>query len=294
MREKVLYRDVMETRGGEERRGALTFTAGLDLQGRFVRANFREFRNLAVGGRSFANEALLQAMISELAACYSPKKLQMILMDGTGEALCAFQGLPHLISGEVVTELPLALGALDWVICEMARRFDLLNAKIASGASIRNVDDYNDVCMEDEKLAKILIVVGELRELMRSNDRGTQQRLQALMKMGHAVGIHVAVATSDLSPDVLTGAIRTRCGAKIAFHLSDERASRAIIEEDSATMLVEQDDLLLLFNGWAAAERLQGVTISPAESEECVTLARERYASDSVYAGIRFSAVDDD
>ena len=286
---KRYYGKLVGSLGIREKRGSIGFTVGVDSKERLVQADFNAFRHLAIGGTGYADEPILQSMTVELAAKYSPQKLQLLLIDGAGETFSMFGRLPHLISGGVVTEIPLALGALDWAIGEMERRFELFNAKIQTGARIWNVDDYNDACAEnEEKLAKILIVVGELRALMSEDCRGTERRLQELMQMGHAAGIHVVVATGFVSPDVLKGTIRVRCGAKIAFRLFDERASRVILEEGGAETLDERGELLFVCNGWAEPMRARVTKLTSAELEEYVLDAVERYAVNPNYINVKF------
>ena len=78
-----------------------------------------------------------------------------------------YNGLPHLLTPEVVAGAQKAIGALRWCVKEMDRRYDLM-----AKAGHNNIKSYNKSDLvkvgQFEKLPYIVIIVDELAEIMQN------------------------------------------------------------------------------------------------------------------------------
>ena len=92
----------------------------------------------------------------------------MMMIDPKMVELSVYNGIPHLLA-PVVTDARRAAQALQKVVSEMERRYDLF-----SMSGTRNIEGYNDYIQlhnEEEqeqqpKLPYIVVIVDELADLM--------------------------------------------------------------------------------------------------------------------------------
>lgn len=279
---------------------ALRFTIGKDTEGRTVHAEIGSMRlsRLIVGGCDYDKMNFLRAMIPELTEKYSPAELRLILLGGHYGELSVFGGLPHLIS-DVVTDPAHAMGALEWGIAEMERRFTILDQKIQEGVRAYGIEEYNAVCTDEEKLPRILIVAEEVNDLLGHGEyeykinRAFEDRIEYLAMKGHAVGISLIFATEYPSQGSFTRVLRRYSHSCVAFQMCDERASRLILGESGAEKLVGDGDLL--YRSWEypdRTERLRGIHLEADELNRAVNSVKKKFKTPSLYKDAVFTSAD--
>jgi S-DNA-T family DNA segregation ATPase FtsK/SpoIIIE len=197
----------------------------------------------------------------------TPENLRLVMLDPKMVELVRFNGLPHLL-GKVETELERITGVLRWLVTEMQRRYKLLEAERA-----RDIDAYNQKVArreDGEHLARIVVLIDELADLMMSTAEHTESTLVRLAQMARAVGIHLVVATQRPSTDVVTGLIKANFPARISFAVASSVDSRVILDTTGAESLLGRGDMLYLAPEAAAPLRSQGVMISDKEIEAVI------------------------
>lgn len=259
--------------------GSMMFVIGKDVDGRAVCGNLAKMKHILVGGSTGSGKSIfLHSMIASLINKYSPKDLRLILIDAKKTEFAIYKGLPHLLTGEIVSEAEPAINSLNWAIKEMERRYSLFAKKCSEGKSVRNIDEYNLSREKGEKrLPRIVIIVDELADLMMVARREMEERIQRLVQKARAAGIHVVLATQRPSVDVVTGMIKANMPSRIAFRTIRELDSRILLDESGAEKLLGEGDMLYKTDGMFECSRVQGAYISSAELMGIVDSVKGRY-----------------
>ncbi|MDE7296138.1 MAG: DNA translocase FtsK, partial [Clostridia bacterium] len=257
---------------------SLMFVLGKDIEGRNVCGNIAKMKHLLVAGSTGSGKSVcLNAMLISLICKYSPEELRLILVDPKKVEFEIFDGLPHLMINEIISDAQKTIKALNWAIKEMERRYEAFSAMTRSGKLVRNLDEYNAACVEtgDEKLPKIVIVVDELADLMSVAKKDIEERIQRLAQKARAAGMHLVLATQRPSVDVITGVIKTNLPTRIAFRVGAEVDSRTILDESGAEKLLGNGDMLYHTDVMYNCLRVQGAYISSKEVEMIVKDIKE-------------------
>ncbi|MGN0822786.1 MAG: DNA translocase FtsK, partial [Candidatus Gallimonas sp.] len=259
---------------------ALTFVIGKDIEGRSVCGNIDEMTHVLVAGTTGSGKSIcLHALLTSLICKYSPEELRIILIDPKKNEFTIYDGIPHLMINEIITDAQKTVTTLNWAIKEMERRYALFNTKTMSGCAVRKIDEYNEKRTEDEeKLPKIVIVVDEFADLMSVAKKEIEERIQRLSQKARAAGIHLVIATQRPSVDVVTGVIKANLPSRIALRVTSEVDSRIMLDESGAEKLLGNGDLLFSVGG-AKKTRAQGAFVSTAEAEAVVKFIKEHNES---------------
>ncbi|MBO5046519.1 MAG: hypothetical protein J6C93_06575 [Clostridia bacterium] len=251
---------------------ALAFVMGKDVEGRDVCGDIVKMKHVLVAGSTGSGKSVcLNALLVSLICKYSPEDLRLILIDPKKVEFAVFDGLPHLMINEIIADAQKAVTALNWAIKEMERRYSLFEQKTRDGSLVHNIDDYNTKRTEDEdKLAKIVIVVDELADLMSVAKKDIEERIQRLAQKARAAGIHLVIATQRPSVDVITGVIKGNLPTRLAFRVIQEVDSRTILDESGAEKLLGYGDMLYRTEGMFSCKRVQGAFLTTNEIESVV------------------------
>jgi len=209
-----------------------------------------------VGGATGSGKSnLLKAIILGIAATCDPGHIRLILVDGKGIDLVAFEGIPHLAC-PVITSHPDALKSLRWLVSEMERRRTLLRKH-----HMPDIWQYNSrCCVTDEPavgsqiqvLPAVLLVIDEVQTLVNGRHGEAKDLLRQITQQGRSAGILCIMATQRPSVDILQGSIKTNCPGRIAFHLPSQVDSRVVLDCPGAEALKDKGDMMAVepvFNG---------------------------------------------
>lgn len=266
---------------------ALMFAMGKDVESRPVCGNIVKMKHLLVAGSTGSGKSVcLNAMLVSLICKYSPQDLRLILIDPKKVEFAVYDGLPHLMINEIIADAQKAVMALNWSIKEMERRYLLFEQKTRAGRLVHNLDEYNANLFDgEEKLAKIVVVVDELADLMSVAKKDIEEKIQRLAQKARAAGIHLVLATQRPSVDVITGVIKGNLPTRIAFRVIQEVDSRTILDESGAEKLLGLGDMLYRTEGMYNCCRVQGAYLSSEEVQaavEAVKANNEAYFDDSI------------
>ena len=103
--------------------------------------------------------------------------------------------------------------------------------------------------------------------------RGAEEvepRVARLAQLGPEAGIHLVLASTRPSMDVLTGPIQAGIRARAAFAVAGEAESRAVLGRPGAESLEGRGDMLYLAPGASGPRRLRGACASDGEIERLV------------------------
>lgn len=277
----VSFRDVVEHLPLDETH-LLRVPLGKDVTGRVISADLSKMPHLLIAGSTGSGKSvMINTIITSLLLRTRPDQVKLMLIDPKMVELSVYNGVPHLLI-PVVTEAKKAAGALNKVVAEMERRYELF-----AHASLRNMGEYNakatafNATAEGKKtpmpiLPYIVVIVDELSDLMMVAGNEVETAIVRLAQMARAAGIHMIIATQRPSVDVITGLIKANIPSRIAFAVSSGIDSRTILDQTGAEKLLGRGDMLFLPMGASKPTRIQGAYISSEDVEKVVAFVADQ------------------
>ncbi|TYP54307.1 FtsK/SpoIIIE family DNA translocase [Thermosediminibacter litoriperuensis] len=266
---KVYFRDVIESPEFKNSPSKLTIALGKDIAGKPIVADMADMPHLLIAGATGSGKSVcINAIITSILYKASPHEVKFMMIDPKVVELTTYNGIPHLLT-PVVTDPKKAAAALNWMVSEMERRYQLF-----AQAGVREINRYNEI--SQEKLPKILVIIDELADLMMVSPRDVEDSICRLAQMARAAGIHLIVATQRPSVDVITGLIKANIPSRISFAVSSQVDSRTILDMAGAEKLLGKGDMLFFPVGAVKPLRIQGAFLSEKEVETVVEFIRSQ------------------
>lgn len=294
-REKVLLRELLVTKDGNESVAKLPLCLGKNIGGESIIVDLARMPHLLIAGTTGSGKSVaINTMILSLLYRLRPDQCRLIMVDPKMLELSVYDGIPHLLT-PVVTDPKKAVVALKWAVREMEERY-----KKMSKLGVRNIDGYNTRLVEAkargeelsrtvhtgfdketgkaiyeaekldlEPLPYIVIIVDEMADLMMVAGKDIEGAVQRLAQMARAAGLHVILATQRPSVDVITGTIKANFPTRISFQVTSKIDSRTILGEMGAEQLLGQGDMLYMAGG-GRISRVHGPFVSDEEVEKVV------------------------
>ena len=255
--------------------GSLMFVMGKGVVNNKVYGDITKMTHLLVAGASNSGKSVfLGALILSLIYKYSPEELRLILIDPKKTEFVLYNGLPHLLVNEIISDVQKTVQSLNWAIDEMERRYTLFKEMSLSGKYVVNLDQYNENLPQEERLPKIVIIIDELADLMLNAKKDIEDKIQSLTQKARAAGIHIIVATQRPSADIITGAIKSNLSTRIAFAVPTDVDSRVILDQSGAQKLLGKGDFLYTMPGVNTPVRVQSAFSDPEESQRVVNFIK--------------------
>ena len=299
----VRLKTLLERPAYQDDRAGLILALGRDVAGNPVFADLAQMPHLLVAGATGTGKTVaLNNIILSLLYRGLPENLKLILIDPKRVELTSYMSIPHLLT-PVIVKPDKAVGALQWAVGEMEKRFGVLQE-----AGKRDVNSYNKHQQSlraqgadtGEKLPYIVIIIDELADLMSSYGREAEGAIVRIAQMARAVGIHLVVSTQRPSVEVITGLIKANITSRMAFQVASQIDSRTILDMGGAEKLLGNGDMLFLAGNSAKPLRVQGGYVSEKEIKKVADYLRkgsepeyknEIDSSDShIGAGLSFGA----
>lgn len=265
----VVLRDILQAPSFSKSSG-LTLGLGLDLTGQPACTDLQKMPHLLVAGTTGSGKSVcINTLILSLLYRFTPRQLQMLMIDPKQVELSIYEGLPHLVGfsnqkpGQIVVDPKKAALTLNQVVELMEQRY----ATFAS-LRVRNLAEYNSKA--PEPLPWVVVIIDELADLMMVASKSVETSICRLAQKARAAGIHVVVATQRPSTDVITGLIKVNIPSRIAFAVTSQVDSRVILDTGGAEQLLGKGDMLFLPVEASDPRRLQGAFVSNDEIQRVV------------------------
>ncbi|WP_449061617.1 DNA translocase FtsK [Planomonospora algeriensis] len=218
---------------------------GRDIDGLPVTVDLARAPHLLIGGAARnAGADPVHTLITSVLMQAGADEVRMLLVDGQAGRLASFEGLPHLVE-PIVTTPQASVETLQWAVAELDRRYDDLAA-----AGCRTVGQYNEgvyagrVPIPLRRLGDallphpfILLVIGELAEVVRAARGPVETALVQLTRLGRAVGIHVVLRTAHFDEHTLTSRIRAYVPSRLGLPAPSSEASLRLLDHAGAESL---------------------------------------------------------
>lgn len=253
--------------------GKLDFVLGEDITRKEIVVDLVEMPHLLIAGSTGSGKSnVLCSMILSIAQKYSPDYVRFLMIDPKFVELSQFNGLPHMLTHETVTNITDSLAAMDYLINEMENRYTLMRQ-----SESWNIVEYNRKFKD--KMPYIIFVVDELADIMSEKKIEFETKLQRLAQKCRAAGIHIVLATQRPDVKTITGTVKANLPSRIALKLWSVFDSNTVLGCADAEKLVCPGDMLF-FGGYVSSpERLQGAYVSSEDLRNIVAQLKKKYPS---------------
>jgi DNA segregation ATPase FtsK/SpoIIIE-like protein len=194
---------------------------------------------LIAGKTGSGKSTLLNAMITTLAAYYSPEELEFYLIDfkkGVEFKAYAQCRLPHARVIAIESEREFGLSVLERLDLELKRRGDLFRQ-----AGVQDVRGYR-AANPHVAMPRVLLVIDEFQEFFTSDDKISHDAallLDRLVRQGRAFGIHVMLGSQTLAGAYsLARSTIGQMAVRIALQCSESDAHLILSEDNTAARLL--------------------------------------------------------
>jgi DNA segregation ATPase FtsK/SpoIIIE, S-DNA-T family len=280
--EQVLLRDILESVEYAEEESPLKFALGKDIFGKPIVTDLTKMPHLLIAGATGSGKTVcLNAIISSFLVNASPEELKFLMIDPKRVELMIFEEIPHLVS-PIVTNSKKAAAALNWVVNEMERRYEVFAEK-----GVRNLATYREKKQgDDENIPYIVVIVDELADLMVVAQQEVEGAIMRIAQLARAAGIHLILATQRPSVNVITGVIKANFPARISFKVASKVDSRTVLDANGAEKLLGKGDMLFMEPGESQIIRGQCSLVEDAEIKNMAKFIRAqggpRYIEDAI------------
>ena len=265
----VSMRELIEADVPQLAKMAIPVLLGKDITGRPQTMDIAQTPHLLIAGATGAGKSVcVNSIILSILYNRTPEQVRLLLVDPKIVELKLYNGIAHLLT-PVITEPKKAFQALQYCLCEMERRYALLD-----GLSVRDIKAYNAKVKSEhlaaETLPYIVIIIDEFADLMVTTGKELESTVARLCAMSRAVGIHLVLATQRPSINVITGLIKANIPTRIAFMVASNADSRIILDESGAEKLLGKGDMLYVSTPTPFPVRIQGTFVSDDDVERVV------------------------
>lgn len=272
----VTAREVFESDEFRRTDSKLSFALGKDITGKTIIADLAKMPHLLIAGSTGSGKSVcVNTIINSILFNATPEEVKLLMIDPKVVELSHYNGIPHLILPVVVDPKKASI-ALNWAVNEMTNRY-----KAFAENMVKDINTYNRKAetqpeLNLEKMAKIVILVDELADLMMVAPNQVEDAICRLAQMARAAGIHLIVATQRPSVDVITGLIKANIPSRIAFAVSSQIDSRTILDMAGAEKLLGKGDMLFYPLGANKPVRVQGAFLADQEVEGVVGFVKQQ------------------
>jgi len=282
----VSLREIVENESFRTAKMEIPVALGKDIAGEVQFIDLVQTPHLLIAGATGSGKSVsVNSIILSVLFRRSPQEVRLILIDPKIVELKLYNDVPHLLT-PVITEPKRAFQALQHCICEMERRYAMLDR-----LGVRDIKSYNRKVKEkgfmQERLPYIVVIIDEFADLMATTGKELESTLARLAAMSRAVGIHLVLATQRPSIDVITGLIKANIPSRIAFMVASKFDSRIIIDMVGAEKLLGRGDMLFASAWDPFPIRMQGAFVSEEEVEKSVefvkTLGEPDYLDEEIF-----------
>lgn len=218
----------------------------LNLGSAFGGAQQHEPHTLIAGATGSGKSVLIQGLILDIAATNPSPLAQIILIDPKmGVDYSAVERLPH-IHGGIIIDQDAAQQALDRLVVEMDRRYELFRSR-----GVRDLRAFNVAAAPSERLPMVFLVHDEFAEWMLTENYkdAVSANVQRLGVKARAAGIHLIFAAQRPDANVMPIQLRDNLGNRLILKVSSVGTSEIALGVKGAEALLGLGHLAARLNG---------------------------------------------
>lgn len=255
---------------------------GKAVNGENVFSDLTKMPHCIIAGATGSGKSVcINTIVMSIVMNARPDQIRLLMVDPKKVELTPYTRLPHMLA-PVITEPKEACLALNWLVKEMEKRYEILKL-----LGIRNIEAFNsrkpDVALEKsldiaipETMPYFVGIIDELADLMMVSASDIETPIARIAQMARAVGIHLILATQRPSREVITGLIKANFPTRIAFKVASRVNSQIILDEIGAECLLGNGDMLFLPPGSSHLIRAQGAYIRDEDINAVIKICQDQ------------------
>lgn len=255
---------------------------GKAVNGDYVMSDLTKWPHCIIAGATGSGKSVcINTIVMSVVLNAKPDEIRLLMVDPKKVELSSYTNLPHMLA-PVITEPRDACNALNWLVKEMEKRYEILKL-----LGVRNIEAFNnrkiDLELEKtfevqipEKLPYLVGIIDELADLMMVSSSDIETPIARIAQMARAVGIHLILATQRPSREVITGLIKANFPTRISFKVASRVNSQIILDETGAESLLGNGDMLFLPPGSSHLVRAQGAYIRDEDIASVIKFITEQ------------------
>lgn len=238
----------------------LCVVLGKNLSNDSVCLELSKAPHILIGGQAYSGKTtVLKNMIVSLICNTNPSEVKLLLIDSPKQAFDAFENTDHLLE-PIIYDEQAALDSLERLVEECVRRYKLFAAH-----SVKNIDAYHQAVQQ--QIPRIVAIIDEMSLLSRQNLHDFELAVSRVAQAGRAAGIHLVLATNDLTAKTVTGIIKANIPTRIALSVNTPMESRTIMDSCDAECLQLKGDMLLCDSMLNKPQRIQAAYLTTEQIE---------------------------
>jgi len=265
--QEVGFKDMLHAYQQGSQKFHIPILLGQAVNGDYVMSDLTKMPHCIIAGATGSGKSVcINTIIMSIIYNAKPDQIKLIMVDPKKVELTPYSKLPHMLA-PVITESQGAAAALNWMVKEMEKRYDILKL-----VGVRNIDGFNKRTINVEAEANmgreippfmpyIVGIIDELADLMMAASQDIETPIARIAQMARAVGIHLILATQRPSREVITGLIKANFPTRISFKVASRVNSQIVLDEIGAESLLGNGDMLFLPPGTSHLVRAQGAFI---------------------------------
>ena len=277
----VIMKDVLlDKKMAKYANNKLVAPLGMNIMGESEYVEINKTPHMLIAGATGSGKSVcINNIITTILLRAKPDEVKLVLVDPKKVELNVYDNVPHLLI-PVVTDPKKASVALQKIVNEMDRRYDIFNESLTKNLETYNeyVEKYNKKHPDEpkKKLPYILVIIDELADLMLVAAKDVEESIMRITQLARAAGIHLIVATQRPSTDVITGLIKSNIPTRVSFAVSSSIDSRTILDATGAEKLLGKGDMLFWPMGAIAPTRIQGSMLKDEEIKRVVQAVKSQ------------------
>lgn len=198
------------------------FIIGLDGDSRKGMTFYEMQHMLITGNAGQGKTQFAKSIIRDITNKHYSTEVQFVICDPRGDSYSkvVFDDYKWRDTASEFTDI---MERINAVHDEMHRRFDLFKDEDGNYVFSRQDDIF-------AKMPKIILVLDEY-ELTRESTEGSNEIIEALVRKGRQVGIHVILITQRVNSFVLNSSIINNMATKVVFETSEVNKIMLMLEE---------------------------------------------------------------
>lgn len=265
--QEVGFKDLLTAYQQNGRKFHIPILLGKAVNGDYVMSDLAKMPHCIIAGATGSGKSVcINTVIMAILLTAKPDEIKLVMVDPKKVELTPYSKLPHMLA-PVITEPHGACAALNWLVKEMEKRYEILKL-----IGVRNIEGFNTRTINKEaeqqldreipdKMPFIVAIIDELADLMMVASSDIETPIARIAQMARAVGIHLILATQRPSREVITGLIKANFPTRISFKVASRVNSQIILDEIGAESLLGNGDMLFLPPGSSHLVRAQGAFI---------------------------------
>lgn len=256
----VTMESILNSKKFKESKMALPLALGKTISNEIFMVDLAKIPHLLVAGATGQGKSVaLHAIITSLLYKKHPAELKFVLVDPKMVEFSIYKPLLNHFLAQIpqksdddepiISDVSKAVKTLKSVYQEMNNRFNLLKL-----ANVRRLEEYNEKYINHQLnpedghryLPYIVVVIDEYGDLIIGAGKRIGLLIARIAQLGHAVGIHMIIATQRPTLDIITSVIKANFPGRMAFKVMDEFDSVTILDYKGANQLVGKGDMLIL------------------------------------------------